>query len=130
VKDSSPPGTCRVLESSPIDDVEHTTADRIVAQSTDVGDYFQFVVERTERPETPFPPRGRQGVGGSKPPCSTRKSSFRNGTAALCVVASSLLTGQWTTIRTTTGGKTHSSPRALGRPGVPFSTHDPHGESS
>jgi hypothetical protein len=30
------------------DDVEHATADMVAAQSTDVGDYFQFVVERTE----------------------------------------------------------------------------------
>jgi len=30
------------------DDVEHATADMVAAQNTDVGDYFQFVVERTD----------------------------------------------------------------------------------
>src|SRR5260370_39489483 len=29
------------------DNVEHATSDMIAAQSTDLGDYFQFVVQRT-----------------------------------------------------------------------------------
>jgi predicted nucleotidyltransferase component of viral defense system len=29
------------------DDVEHATADMVAAQSTDLGDYFQFAIQRT-----------------------------------------------------------------------------------